>query len=602
MILFWGILLLAGFGLYNIGQQYGVSVINDEFAYWGLGAQMSGKDWTELLGTTGFYSYGYGILLIPLYRMGVPALLMYRLMIGVNVILIIGSLYISVWWARQLFPEKNRKFLTLICLITALYINNIFHMHIAWTESLLYFLFWSITALIYRFWRRQLWRDGLLLAGLSVYLYTVHNRAIGVTVLVFLQILFGVLIALKQKKNRGKILSIFLLMIGLFILASLFRQYTIEHWFAGSTTLAINDYSGNIPKVKRLFSFDGLINFIQSLLGKLYYQATATFLIIMMPIIIAVTRSFQAAARGLRSIVKPQTPQTDKKAAGWDRPAWMLLWVTAAFLIEVIIAALFKSDDVTNLRVTDILYGRYAEFAVGPLLLFGLVMVTEYRQYRREVRAIIILYCLGAFQLLFQLVNARRQFVDSIHIAGLIHFFMGRTNPARTLLIMSVVGLVGFIMIYASGYWPGKRGERSALTGFVIVFVLTGIYWSTFGVIASTEWVNQYEQVVSKNIVAIYEQLKRLNDELTVYYVRGNGDAELGYLKVLQSRLPNMTVYLLEVEDLQEVYEGNYVIMGGISARVNDTLSLKRKLVYRSESMSLYVDNGSEASIILDQP
>ena len=44
----------------------GVRIMDDEYAYWGVGAYFAGYKW-ESMRYSSYYSYGYGILLLPLF-------------------------------------------------------------------------------------------------------------------------------------------------------------------------------------------------------------------------------------------------------------------------------------------------------------------------------------------------------------------------------------------------------------------------------------------------------------------------------------------------------------------------------------------------------
>lgn len=72
-----------------------LAVFNDEFGYWGNAAAMAGKDWTALMARTPYYSLGYSLFLVPLFKLHLQFSTMYRLAILMNIFL-----YTSVTFAR----------------------------------------------------------------------------------------------------------------------------------------------------------------------------------------------------------------------------------------------------------------------------------------------------------------------------------------------------------------------------------------------------------------------------------------------------------------------------------------------------------------------
>ncbi len=66
-------------------------MFNDEFGYWGNAATIAGWNWNELLALTPYYSIGYSLMLVPLFKLGLTSVQMYRIAILMNM----GFIFIS---------------------------------------------------------------------------------------------------------------------------------------------------------------------------------------------------------------------------------------------------------------------------------------------------------------------------------------------------------------------------------------------------------------------------------------------------------------------------------------------------------------------------
>lgn len=571
-------------GLYNLNQYYCLTIINDEFAYWANAAQMAGKDWTSLLNTGSFYSYGYSLLLVPLFGLNISMTIAYRIAIAINVFLLALSFLLTYWLSKQLFgrhsevkSETNHvdhRILLIISLIVTLYTNNIFQLTVAWAETALYFTFWAIAVLIYRVIlpviktnKKPQIIDIILLASASIYIYTIHNRAIGVTLAVFIIIL---LIYLKQpgnKEAKNRLLLCLIIMIFLFILASLFRQYTINNWYQTDISggeiiddnrIAINDYSGQIPKFKTTLTPQGLANLLFSITGKIYYQATATFLLIFLPVISIIGTT-------LKSLFTKTRRQTDK----WDINKWLLLFCTAAYLLETGIAAIYKTDNIANLRATDVLYGRYAEFVIGPLLLFAFAMIILKNKLLKEVIIGAIIYIISAVSVAYQLLNVRSMFIGVNNATALHRFFTEFTSPLLVTLTMSFIGLGGFILIIGcvllKHVEPSKKKKishpnRAHIIMILSVICIIGLYWFVTGFNISRNWVNRNAAGARETMPPIEEAMAILPATTVIYYIIPPDDTLHNFIKIYQSLDPDRTIRLLSYKELDNYSaDGNYV-------------------------------------------
>ena len=70
-----------------------------------------------------------------------------------------------------------------------------------------------------------------------------------------------------------------MLVIIFFAIHKYIKKYIQTNNYLLSTSLNINDFTGQIGKIKSLFTFDGFISFINIFLSQFYYLGAASFLL-----------------------------------------------------------------------------------------------------------------------------------------------------------------------------------------------------------------------------------------------------------------------------------------------------------------------------------
>ncbi|MDR2889308.1 MAG: hypothetical protein LBV33_05650 [Lachnospiraceae bacterium] len=592
LIILVGLLVILSCGLYRLSMHFGVCILDDEFAYWGMGAQMIGLDWTELLNTTSFYSYGYGFVTAPLLLTGLPAATMYQIAVILNTGMVMASFALAYWVVAQIFVAVDKRMLALAALIITLYSNNIVQMHIAWGECLLYCLFWVVVALVCRVLQRKKLLDTILLVIAVVFLYAVHNRTLGVlAAVVGIMVLFYI-ISLVEKKPRHHLLVGLLCLGVLFLLASWFRQYTIDNWYGNNEIVAVNDYSGNLPKVKKLNSASGIWQLFISFTAKVFAQGTTSFLLIIPPVLIM-------AGYTCRSLFG-RIFRRNKLV--WSIRDWMLLFGGGAYLLELAISAFYKSSPVITAH--NFFYSRYSDFAIGPLMLFGLCLLIEHKSRLRILIFSLTIYIISGIISLTQIQRATDMTINNFHAVGIYRFFINLQTPSQAVIRMFIAGLIGFILIAGTSMIVQKTKLKWAKRAFVACICAAGIFWAGSGLQTTGEWLllnwNQGQRIVAR----VQRELEKLDENTVIYYIIGGSVNHprnaMMHLKTLQSMEPEREIHLVSVGNLPERYDGNYVYMSGTDEElIRAILTQNKQIMYDSSAQCIYVDEGTEAADLL---
>ena len=202
------IFLLAVYRLSDTGQPI---LFNDEIGYWSNSAFLMGDDWTSVTGRINYYSYGYSLLLIPL-RMMADAFYwgwsgLYHAAIVLNALFLVMSYVIALKLAKRYLPEMNTAVRTAACFTICTYSSYIVYAHIAWTECTLLFFFWVFLYVMMRMTDHPTIWNHAAFAVVSFYLYTVHQRALGIVVTAVLIVLCMRLMRINRLRDTAVFLG-----------------------------------------------------------------------------------------------------------------------------------------------------------------------------------------------------------------------------------------------------------------------------------------------------------------------------------------------------------------------------------------------------------
>ena len=75
--------------MYSIYQIYSFELIPDEFGYWTYAATLSGCDWSDIVSLGSYYSFGYTLILYPIFQIFQDSIVAYRAAVTVNFLLMI---------------------------------------------------------------------------------------------------------------------------------------------------------------------------------------------------------------------------------------------------------------------------------------------------------------------------------------------------------------------------------------------------------------------------------------------------------------------------------------------------------------------------------
>lgn len=511
------VLLMSCIVCHGISKSYGFYFPADEFGYWSYAAGLAGYDWSDIASLGSYYSYGYSLILLPVFLIFKDGVIAYRAAMVVNIALLAVCFFILQKMGRTFYAAA-----------AVFYPTWLFYAGTTFAEILLVTLYLTTCMLLLKYLQTDNKRYMALMLAAMFYMYLVHLRAIGVlvsgTAVLLLYNIRKYSIRKYIMRNGGRkvrsvlvpaaaaavILAVGLLM-GLFI-----KNYWtgMVYGDTADTLKNANDYAGQFEKIAYIFSIEGLKNLIISVSGKILYLGLASYGIAYFGIIYAVRRV------------------REKKYF----PLFVLLTTVAALMICAIYT-------IRPGRVDTLTYGRYHEYVMPVLLMMGIKELgSKALSAKRTMCRIAVMLELEA--VMTWLVTA------SLNENGQTSFF-GNTicgiswlynpqdfEPVSYYWKVYLTGAVLTVAVCMGIWWTGRRRGREILLMLLVTMqIVIGIRLSSMCIDDSR--LGCFRDTLLREV--IYE----LNPEGSreVYYsTEGNAFGNIGILQFMMRDTPTYIV------------------------------------------------------------
>lgn len=355
------IAILFAFWAFGIGSTYGFSIFPDEFAYWSYAARLAGYDWSDVTALAPYYSYGYSLILIPIFVFCKDAVTAYRIAVSINFLFLFLAMVALAGTMKRMMPDKKMP-IVLFSALTVLLPCNLFYTQMTLTEVFLVALYIAAGSVLYRYLENNRLSTLLLLMLILIYLYTVHMRTVGV--LLAAMIVVTIHIFLRGDK-RWHILAALGAALALFAAADFLKQQAFVYVYGGinQELVAANDYSGQMEKIRSVLSLEGFYDLLISLAGKVLYLGLATWGLFYWGIYGMVRQAFAL----LRNIKKHVSAKPQQFFA-----VFVLLTVAA----QIVIGTIYL---LTLGEIGDYTYGRYSEMVIPFVMVWGFAVLWKER-------------------------------------------------------------------------------------------------------------------------------------------------------------------------------------------------------------------------------
>lgn len=539
------VLAIWGMGDYNQLLLY-----DDEFGYWAASAYLTGTDWTSVTSRIPYYSYGYGFLILtPIRLIFSNTEYMYKAAIVMNALFLVGSYWIARNVIKTLYNEINPYLKNIICFVVMVYPSNVIFAHIAWAECLLVLVFWIFVWLSIRVVQKPTWINHIMLAVTIMYLYVVHQRTLAVIIATFMIMVYYFVV----EKSRRKYIFAFITAFALLFVAHHFIKTDIVNTFYNNNAnVAVNNIQGQTQKIQGIFSWDGLLDFAYSILGKWFYLVVASGLMMFWGLGELLVKTIKYLGTFI-----PQKGKNGQKVHlckerdtfdVWD------VWFLLAFLGNFMICAIYMIGISRN----DILtYGRYNEYMIGIYCLIGFVTFLKDANWFPKT-LIFMAFSFVAGWICQSVLNDLGLTSYQPYHSVCTLLYLKKGNLPRGGLVAFAVGGIAFATLFIAMiktlHWKKFDWIRIGIIIFIPVYVYSSISYSViFGQM-------QEKQILRvTNIRTIVGWIDRLDPYADVYYFR---DTESRYwsesFQFLLKEVP------LQVTNSDEVIveEGAFYIAG----------------------------------------
>lgn len=502
---------------HGISKSYGFYFPADEFGYWSYAAGLAGYDWSDIASLGSYYSYGYSLILLPVFLIFKDGVIAYRAAMVVNIALLAVCFFILQKMGRTFYAAA-----------AVFYPTWLFYAGTTFAEILLVTLYLTTCMLLLKYLQTDNKRYMALMLAAMFYMYLVHLRAIGVlvsgTAVLLLYNIRKYSIRKYIMRNGGRkvrsvlvpaaaaavILAVGLLM-GLFI-----KNYWtgMVYGDTADTLKNANDYAGQFEKIAYIFSIEGLKNLIISVSGKILYLGLASYGIAYFGIIYAVRRV------------------REKKYF----PLFVLLTTVAALMICAIYT-------IRPGRVDTLTYGRYHEYVMPVLLMMGIKELgSKALSAKRTMCRIAVMLELEAVMTWLVTVslneNGQTSFFGNT-ICGISWLYNPQDfEPVSYYWKVYLTGAVLTVAVCMGIWWTGRRRGREILLMLLVTMqIVIGIRLSSMCIDDSR--LGCFRDTLLREV--IYEL--NLEGSREVYYsTEGNAFGNIGILQFMMRDTPTYIV------------------------------------------------------------
>lgn len=513
------------------------TILHDEMGYWTNAAYFAGYNWSGITSAFSYYSYGIGLVFSLFIRLTNDMLLVYKMVIALNVILMVLMYLMSYKICGTLFGNVPRNIKVLASVVSLCYPTYMMNIGIAWSEYYILFMVWvNLYLLVELLQKQNTWK--IILFGVSLcYLYMIHQRTVGVVAVgIFIIVYLFICKKISIKNFIFFVCTIvFMLIIHKFIKNNIMQNlWSIGE--AAETSNSNNDYAGRFYNMLYSFRNAGIKSLFRSILGKLYYLVVASGAVYIGSLIAGV------------NVIKRLINRTTDFIA--DIPVlYAHLVVISLFALTSIVS---MEDGVSVTRTDALLYGRYIECALGPLLMIGIIEFYQ-GKYSLKLFSIIATAFLVLSLIVVYIYETGTFAVFLASCAGGVYQYYDLAGEYNFIFLGAKVTLCILAGIFC--FFKTKK-RVYIICGFLIVLILYG---------SNGKYLNEksrnYVQNNNHTMIKFAEHIDNVQENVPVYCIRGNLRYAYMSLEVVQFLLPDYKMAFLPDSDAEELLEENFYLL-----------------------------------------
>lgn len=252
-------IIIFVFGIYRINEVYMPVILDDEFGYWSNSELILGGDWTSITGNVAYYSYGYSLILCLVrffaFFRGNSWQVIYQTAVLFNVFFLICSYFISVKLVKRYMKKMNWIIRSAVCFAVTIYPSGMLYTHVTLSECTLILVFWLFLYNLMYVIEKPKTGNYISFAFLTIYLYAVHQRTIGLILAAIFMVLY---LRLIRKNKLVHAYSFGVTLYLFYLLHSVIKMYIKNRNYLGLADTSMKDCIYSVLSVKQLI-FAGIL-------------------------------------------------------------------------------------------------------------------------------------------------------------------------------------------------------------------------------------------------------------------------------------------------------------------------------------------------------
>lgn len=530
-----GILIcLAIICLYPIRDLDFPAVLNDEFGYWANAVSFFGYNWKELIAETPYYSWGYSVWLIPLTAIFKEYYILYKVAIVLNLLFLFVSYFCCYYIGRKIFDNCSKYQIAVVSFLVIIYPSNIVYAQVSWSESLLYMLMWLTTVLIYSIEENYKLYKVLICVCLLGYMYIVHQRSIGIVLAAIISLF------LIRKKENGLLKSFiipFVLLIIFFIINSVVKNIQLEYLWSNSEISFINNVSLNGATIggyidKALSNFG---NLIISALGKTFYLLIASYMTILVGVFFCIKKTLFYLKKNSKFGV-------------------FYFFVGLSLVIMLCVCSV-QTIDFTE-RKDMVVYSRYMENAMGPILLISFMSVINKFEKFRTLISVGFALVIASIYGIYLIIKDGKGIFNTVcsPVLGAVYEEANKNVEEMFVKIGFIIIITVILLILFSFF----RSKTYRILGLCVIFTILYLWIGYYG----ESYVLNWRKSIDQNITLVRDYIIQEYPDSDIYYLKDQDVDEYSMNpKYMQFMLPDKPIHIIDEKEIEKLYYKNDIIL-----------------------------------------
>ncbi len=464
-----------------IAESKMIYMSEDEFGPIAIAAYFCGQDWTSVLQNTAYYSYGYSLILTPLFWLTNSAESFYRAAIVLNALFTAAIVPVSYYIGKRICFYTKKINLFLVSFAVANFVVNVGRSQSAWCETLLTFLFWCLILNFVKLEEHINFKRVLFGAIALSFTYMVHQRTIGIFISGII-CFFALCIIKKYKKKYLFCYSATIII--LMAVHSGVKQFVQTNIWLNSSTLQGNDYGGRFQQIASRGILNLLKMAIYTVSGHIYYIAVATLGVGVFAVFLLV-----------------------KKMIAKEQMVYVFIGLSVAATFGISILGITPSSWGEWGSSSYLIYGRYIEIFLGILIYMALMFFLENQKDKISLIITMTVVILTAFFTIFGWKNISELWFNNHCCIGLNVFYNdGNMNFWIPLALVFICLLVL--------HCCNNEFEKMVYIGAISVF------WIIAGIIYLEDPL--YVEKSKYKLMALIEEKEKRNKNCDFYFYNQN--------------------------------------------------------------------------------